>query len=166
MNTGDIPAIYTAQTTTNNYRGDVWAANNPIGSALIAGKPWEEKPDLEKQFADLARTKQHPQKIMTEVNYMAIPLSKRRIVQVFIVDPDDKVPLEEAMLFESEPKLTDLTDQELFFEVSIKNILDAHNEVRKVTLDKKATAQTGKDVFLEPVKIRDLAMTVVEIATF
>src|SRR5262249_40185329 len=53
--------------------------------------------------------------------------SSRRIVRVVIIDPDDNVPLNDSILFKGEEKYTDLTDQELFFEVDIKNLLEAHN---------------------------------------
>ena len=46
----------------------------------------------------------------------------RRIVKVIIIDPDDRVPLEKCILFSGDEKLTDLTDQELFFEVPINGI--------------------------------------------
>ncbi len=93
-------------------------------------------------------------------------MSSRRIVQVFIADPDINVPLDDALLHKSEPKFTDATDQELYFEVPIVELLKAHNEKRKAWLDKDATRKAGKDVFLEPAKIRDLKMVVVNVAQF
>lgn len=92
--------------------------------------------------------------------------TQRRIVQVFIADPDEKVPLEEMVLYKGEQKATDLTDQELFFEVPINDLLKAHNEKRVKTVDKEATKATGKETFLEPIRIRNLKMVVVDIATF
>ena len=93
---------------------------------------------------------------------MAVPA--RRYVQVFIADPDPKVPLNNCLLYSSEPKMTDLTDEELFFEVEIKRILDEHNEkVRTVTVDKTIKDRTQH---LEAARIRDLRMTVVTIAQF
>ncbi len=86
----------------------------------------------------------------------------RRIVQVYIVDPDTKLPLDNAVLFTGEQQLTDSTDEELFFELPIKELIDTHNELRAKTLDKKAK----KETYLEPVRIRDLTMTVVTIAEF
>lgn len=88
----------------------------------------------------------------------------RRYVQVFIADPDPKVPLASCLLYSSEPKMTDLTDEELFFEVEIKRILDEHNEkVRTVTVDKAIKDRTQ---YLEAARIRDLRMNVVTIAQF
>lgn len=90
----------------------------------------------------------------------------RRIVQVFIADPNENVPLEESVLFKGDQKLTDLTDTELFFEVPMAETLKTHNEKRVRFLDKEASKRAGKDIFLEPVKIRDLKMVVVTVAQF
>jgi len=90
----------------------------------------------------------------------------RRLVQVFIADTDSNVPLESALLYKGEPQFTDSTDQELYFEIPVSALLGAHNEKRKGWLDKEATRKAGKDIFLEPAKIRDLKMVVVTIAAF
>lgn len=95
-----------------------------------------------------------------------MPNSNRRYVQVFIADPNENVPLEESVLFKGDQKLTDLTDTELFFEVPMADILKTFNEKRVKWTDKDASKKSGKDVFLDPVKIRDLKMVVVTIAQF
>lgn len=87
----------------------------------------------------------------------------RRLVQVFIADPNDNIPLEQCLLYKGEQKLTDLTDQELFFEVDIKSILAAHNEKRVNMIDKKIKERTEH---LEPARVRDLKMVVATLATF
>lgn len=87
----------------------------------------------------------------------------RRLVQVFIADPDDAVPLESSLLYTGDQKLTDATDQELFFEIDIKGILEKHNEVRKTIVNKKVKERTE---YLEPIKVRDLKMVVVDVASF
>lgn len=90
----------------------------------------------------------------------------RRIVQVFIADPNENVPLESSVLYSGEQKLTDLTDSELFFEAPIVEKLKAHNEKRVTWLDKEASKRAGKDVLLDAARIRDLKMVVVTIAQF
>lgn len=90
----------------------------------------------------------------------------RRIVKIFIVDPSSDVPLDKAIIYQGEEGLTDSTDQELFFEVDIKALLNGHNVERVKYVDKKATKAAGKDVFLEEARIRDLIMMVTEIAKF
>lgn len=96
----------------------------------------------------------------------APPMSQRRIVQVFIADADQNVPLASALLHKTEPAFTDSTDQELYFELPVAELLKAHNEKRKTWMDKDASRKSGKDVLLEPIKIRDLKMVVVTIAQF
>ena len=90
----------------------------------------------------------------------------RRIVQVFIADPNENVPLEKSVLYTGEQKLTDLNDTELFFEVPINDLLKTHNTTRITFVDKEASKRAGKDIFLDPVKIRDLKMVVVTVAAF
>lgn len=94
------------------------------------------------------------------------PTVSTRIVKVFIADPNENLPLDKRVLYAGDEKFTDLTDQELFFEVPITEILGKHNELRKATLDKKTTEKSGRDVFLEPARVRDLRMVVVNVATF
>lgn len=93
-------------------------------------------------------------------------MAARRIVQIFIADPDINVPLDSALLYKSEPKFTDATDQELYFEVPIVELLSKHNAKRATWPDKEASRKSGKDVLLEAAKIRDLKMVVVTIASF
>jgi hypothetical protein len=89
-----------------------------------------------------------------------------RIVKVFIADTDERLPLNKRVLHTGEEQLTDLTDQELFFEVPIAELLKTHNALRMQTIDKKAAAKSDHEVFLEPVRIRDLKMVVVTVASF
>lgn len=92
--------------------------------------------------------------------------STRRIVQVFIADANENIPLEKSLLYQDEkPFLTDLTDQELFFEIDIKSILDKHNEYRITVKDKDESTKDNPE-YLEKAKIRDLKMTVVNVASF
>ena len=86
-----------------------------------------------------------------------------RRVQVFIADTDTNVPLADRILYESQPFTTDLTDQELFYDIEIKTILEAHNAKRTKLYDK---AVKTRSQMLEPLRIRDLKMTVVTIAQF
>jgi hypothetical protein len=96
------------------------------------------------------------------------PMSQntRRIVQLFIADPDEDCPLDHSIIHQTEPQFTDLNDQELYFEAGIPEKLKLHNEKRVKWLDKQATRKAGKDIFLEPIKVRNLKMVVVTIAQF
>lgn len=102
----------------------------------------------------------------TEFQPQNITSMPKRIVRVYLADTDDNVPLEKSLLYTGSEKLTDLTDQELYFEIPVTDILAKHNEFRKTVVNKKSTQQIGKEVFLDPVKIRDLKMTVVTVASF
>lgn len=89
--------------------------------------------------------------------------TQRRLVQIFIADPDDNVPLDQCLLYSGDQKLTDLTDQELFFEVDVRTLLETHN-AKRVTLVNKAIKERTEN--LEPARVRDLKMTVVTVAQF
>jgi hypothetical protein len=90
-------------------------------------------------------------------------MAARRLVQVFVADPNGNVPLASSVLYRGEQKLTDSTDQELFFELDIREMLETHNAARIKIVDKKVKERTE---YLEPAKIRDLKMVVVTIASF
>lgn len=89
-----------------------------------------------------------------------------RIVRVFIADTNENLPLERRVIYKSEEKLTDLTDQELFFEANPAALLAEHNAFRTTVIDKALTKATGKESLLEPARIRDLKMVVVDVAAF
>jgi len=102
-----------------------------------------------------------------EEEKMADKESTRRLVKVFICDTDEQIPLDNALLYSGPEHLTDLTDEELFFEINIKELLDNHNEVRKQTPDKLVPPlPSGAYLMLEPIRIRNLTMSVVVIAAF
>lgn len=121
--------------------------------------------EIETKIADAkARHRMRPFNKPQEKQDMAeVGKPTARLVQVFIADPDENLPLDKRLIYKGEQKFTDLTDQELFFEVEINSILATHNELRVKTLDKSIKT---KERFLEPIRIRDLRMVVVNIATF
>jgi len=92
---------------------------------------------------------------------MATP--QRRLIQVFIADPNENIPIDQCLLYSGAQQLTDLTDQELFFEIDVKTLLEKHNEIRTKVVDKAVKERVE---YLEPAKVRDLKMTVVTIAQF
>lgn len=166
-NTGDFPTISASNygTTTGCYTvstdsGPVVTLNTAAiqraQGLLMRGRAWERGgvPDGN-DTESFSEPETKNQIIMA-----------KRIVRVYLADTDDNLPLEKCLLYTGSEKLTDATDQELYFEIPILMILTEHNAYRKTVTDKKATNRLGKEVFLEPVKIRDLKMTVVNIATF
>ena len=91
---------------------------------------------------------------------------QRRFVRVLIADPDERVLAENALLYVGKPHLTDMTDEEIFLALNIGNMLANYNEARVTVLDVEETRKRGKDIYLPPIKIRDLVKEVVVIATF
>lgn len=161
---GETPTMAKALLQNATYTG------HAIGSAnFISGTTRNSQADALSQFY-LAETTQHqPEKSRrfivkdqpTKQEPTAMP--NRRIVQVYIADPSDDVPLADAILYTGEQKMTDLTDQELFFEIDIRALLEAHNAKRTKIINKKIKDRTE---YLEPAKVRDLKMVVVDVASF
>ena len=162
----DIPSItpYTYSTTAygvgsqgghdfvslNNHQMPNWVGN-PKNDNYV-GNPKNDW--IDSLQAKLANSQQEQ-----EMNKM----SNRRLVKVIIVDPNENIPLNDCILYSGEEKLTDATDQELFFEIDIKRLLDEHNAKRIKFINKKVKERSE---YLEPAKIRDLKMVVVGIASF
>lgn len=88
-----------------------------------------------------------------------------RIVQVFIVDPDKNVPVEKRLLYKGEQQFTDMTDQDLFFDLDLKSKIASHNEYRATLVNKNKSTGTEK-IFLEPLRISELKMIVSVAAEF
>lgn len=151
MSTGDVPTI------CGTMYGSVTSVPDTI--LYFSG-------DRDDREASEFVRKLQQQNPIEEIQIMANNAPARRIVQVFIADPNENVPLEHAVLYKGDQKLTDLTDTELFFETPINDCLKSHNDKRVKWLDKEASKKAGKDIPLDPVKIRELKMVVVTIAQF
>lgn len=164
MVAGDLPSITNSAYASTSYVPDTWTSTTTVGGlgvALGGSTPSCGDGAFEAMIRGRQNLQQQRQQIHQEIIKLANP--SRRIVKVIIIDPDDRVPLDKCILFSGDEKLTDLTDQELFFEVEIKSLLDKHNEYRKTVVDKKVKERTEN---LEPIKIRDLRMVVVDVAKF
>ena len=98
---------------------------------------------------------------------LAADSTGRRLVRVMIVDPETQVPLDGCVLYSEPEKLTDMTNQELFFAIpDFQTKVAEYNKKRVKMLDKEASKKFGRDIYLEPIKIRDLKMVVVTVASF
>lgn len=154
MNGGDLPSISGSTRMAHAYSLDgetPWGAAMMTDSAAGAAPP----PSMRRLMAARAQ----PVQLHQEIEMPATC----RLIEVVVVDPTDHVPLADRLLYQGERKLTDLTDQELFFEIDINAILKAHNEKRVKIVNKAVKDRTE---YLEPARIRDLKMNVVTIATF
>jgi hypothetical protein len=166
MAMGDIPAIgssaYGASTSTftlaENGMGFAPPALGQLHNQAFGN--WQKE---DSKLDDLIKQAEKAQFVSAQQKQEIQSMSARRLVKVVIVDPNENVPLNQCILYSGEEKLTDATDQELFFEIDIKQLLDAHNEKRVKVLDKKVKERTE---YLEPAKIRELKMVVVNIASF
>ena len=142
MNAANLPTFAASNAVASTYSAEALFANKAAG-LVQAG--------LASQLAN--------QQVFQPPKGNA--MSARRIVQVFVADPNDNLSLDDCLLFKGEEKLTDATDQELFFELDIKEMLEAHNAKRIKIIDKKVKDRTE---YLEAAKVRDLKMVVVTVA--
>lgn len=176
MVVGDIPMITDTRHTHSTYSmGDMGSAvaafagttgsapglhaftMAPLHQAAMLGQPSPTRAQPANLKAIIDKHFPEPEQEQS----MAAPT--RRIVQVFIADPDENVPLEKSLLYTGTQKLTDATDQELYFEIDIKTILEKHNAMRKELVNKKVKERIE---YLEPARVRDLRMSVITVASF
>lgn len=163
MTVGDMPSI-----TDASHAHTVYGLGNlamPVGTFAATSNSQSASGFQLAPSQDLAAQRRVNATVKENVNAkQEIPaMPARRLVQVFIADPDENVPLEQSMLYSGEQKLTDATDQELFFEIDMRSVLEKHNVERIKLVNKKVKERTE---YLEPAKIRDLKMVVVNVATF
>ncbi len=154
----EMPTVMNCSLTSNAYNFEPLTGGITASPPILEYRTTAQLEELQRQmrYAD-SKTKIKKEKDMSD---------KRRIVKVYIVDPDPNLPIEQALIHQSEEKFTELTDQELFFGLNINPLLEKHNDQRRKTVNKNATARGDKEIFLEPVRIRDLKMVVVDVATF
>lgn len=167
----DVPEIYTANALSTTYGGHDFTTSRRLQVGLAGGAMGNNEPHWEKLFQAqqlMAQTEKTPTPTPKENKPMANPTPACRLVRVIVVDPHDSVPMAERVLFMGEEKMTDATDEELFFEIAgeLNSKLKAHNDKRVTYTEKKNAADPEKAKKLEPARIRDLKMTVVNIAAF
>lgn len=138
---------------------NIWQlAGQGIGAAPYQGQDFE----LQKQRI-LGQLQAVQPKLAAIPQPPEDPMSERRLVRVVMVDPNDDVPTEIALLYDSKEVFTDKTDQELYFDIPVADLLESHNDKRTKIVDKKVKERTE---YLEPARIRDLKMLVITLAKF
>lgn len=172
--------------TSSQYESSAWSpmtmgsvvlgTNTAASSQLWAGFPVEdfavkEPHDPLSELREFeVRSRRRVEKYtpdQEQQNMSNTPKKEKRLIQVYIVDPHPDVPLDKSVLYsQPTPTLTDATDQELFFQIDMKQIMHDHNQVRVKVVDKEASNRFNKEVYLEPIRIRDLIMNVITIARF
>jgi len=166
----ETPTIAGMAALSSTYAGADIQAGLQMQQGLGAGFQFRD-PDEDRKRAQMDAFMRSAVAAQNNLHAIAPPKQEqktmanptRRVVQVYIVDPNENVPVESCMLYKGDPILTDLTDQELFFEIDIKDVLAKHNAKRVTFPDKKVKDRIEH---LEPAKVRDLKMTVVTIAAF
>jgi hypothetical protein len=90
--------------------------------------------------------------------------NKLRVVRIFLVDPDERIPVDKRILHKTEEMITDATDQELFHGIPVADLLKDHNMLRATIEweDGEGKSKTG----IKDARIRDLVMSVTTIAQF
>lgn len=165
----ETPTIFSNTTSSNSYMLADTAAGFTAGTLTASRGPQNiyhgsYEPDVAREMAALNQLIEKGKPMAAPAP--AVKENQMRIVKVYIADSDENLKLEQRLLYTGEEKLTDFTDQELFFEVPISELLAKHNAVRARTVDKKGSEKFGREIFLEPVRIRDLQMVVAELAVF
>lgn len=153
--------VTTTTTEMPTISGTSYASNTidyQCGNVDLGEGVWKQ---IER--ADQRRHQLQQIELGNKIPKIEMATSNRRLIQVFICDPDENVPLKDSLLYSGEQQLTDLTDQELFFEIPIKDLLATHNEKRITFIDKKVKERTQH---LEPARVRDLRMVVTTVAQF
>ena len=151
---GDMPAISAGSYSSSSYAGI--PVDDPPHAFIMANHVMPNTVRGGKLDEMISQAKEMQRKKEAE-------MPARRVVKVLIADPNENIPVEDCLLHSGSEKLTDATDQELFFELDIKALLEAHNQKRTKFIDKKVKDRTE---YLEPAKVRDLKMVVVTVATF
>lgn len=165
----EMPRIRNTNYMSNTMNvGDMTTAGMWVDNTAYEQKPYNihVTPSLE-DYEDANRTAEIKiPEVSEQEEEMAKKNSSRRLVKVLIVDPDDRLPLGECVLMNGNEFMTDLSDQELYFEYDVKAMLDKHNKKREGIVDEKWLREEGKKRNLEPIRIKDLSMSVVTIAQF
>jgi hypothetical protein len=152
----EMPTLNYTTAVSNTYGGPDWStqwvSNSSDHFADYVYRPNHPRlKELENAFNESTAKPKKGAKLKTDI----------RVVQVFIIDPNDSLKLKDRMIYQGEPTLTDSTDEELFFELPITDMLKKHNDIRVKTKEKKNSKK-----YLEPARIRDLIMTVSVVASF
>lgn len=91
-------------------------------------------------------------------------LNNRRTVVVELIDPDKGLPVEDSLVLRTKSLVTEDTDEVTIREVLMKfpvaQQLAKHNEKRATIVNEEILNRTGNEVFLRPVKLKDLQWVV------
>lgn len=91
--------------------------------------------------------------------------NSERVVQIYVADLDQNLPLDKRLIWQSEPTFTDLKDDEVWFDLAstITAKLAEHNKYRLTVRNK---AIKDREVMLEEIRPRDLSVNFTNLAQF
>jgi predicted MPP superfamily phosphohydrolase len=165
---GDMPTFANSAATSSTFT----VADGTLVSGTTTGLHYGDVTDAYKRQFMAAKFVGNQSYIgnggatMSRVNEKAIASevkNKLRVVRVFLVDPDERLPVESRILHKTEELITDATDQELFFGIPVASLLEGHNKLRAST-EWEQRGKTKKG--LKEIRIRDLVMSVTTLAEF
>lgn len=171
----NLPRFTASSYTTNTSNlGQLIGSGSILGGSITLGGTADRRITVgdgwsENAIAHYKQAYQHfnqPQEAQMSKPVVDVT-SKLRIVRVFLVDPDNRVPVGKRVLYRSDELTTDATDQELYFDIPVNDLLKAHNAERAdVEWEEKTSEGTKTRKGLKEVRIRDLVMSVTTIAQF
>lgn len=91
--------------------------------------------------------------------------TNRREVKVSLFDNDPGLDVEDSLVGKWKVLTEDDADttiRELLMNANVKGAMERHNEKRIKTVDKEVLHRTGQQVFLQPIKLKNLKWTVSE----
>lgn len=164
----DMPS-FTASSYTSNSTSAANLNNQLTGTATITRYDDSDYAGLNQyrqQYAGISGAQILPHRSM-EPDMAVNGKGKLRVVRVFLVDPDERVPVDKRVLHRSDEMTTDMTDQELFFSIPVNDLLASHNKTRgSVEWEEKTSEGAKSKIGLKDVRIRDLIMSVTTVAEF
>lgn len=134
-----------------------------VGEGFGVKEPWPCPNPLAALEAEIGRISARNER---EINFKPEKLMARaRLVKVYIADTNTNIPIEKSLLYRGDEVFTDLSDQDLFYDIDIKNILAQHNSYRTTVVNEAKSSATEK-VFLKPAKVSELSMVITVLASF
>jgi hypothetical protein len=99
-----------------------------------------------------------------EVKMSNVNKTPRRVVNIRIFDEDKGLPVENSLVYSLTDFVTEDSNEEAFREVlmnlDVASALVEHNEVRTSTVNQEVLERTGNEVYLRPVKLKDLRVEI------
>jgi hypothetical protein len=89
-------------------------------------------------------------------------MSRHRIMEFYLIDLNESIPIEKSIIYHGERRVTDKTDEEIWIEIGVDEILKKYNEYRVTVVNKHLSENSGRDVYLEPIEFRDVIRRVVQ----